>query len=162
MHRLLFALLFCCTLSTISYAETIRQINLKDQWDIPLPLTTETQWIIYSHHKAGGEWTHNVLTKLNLVPLKQYQLVYVANISAMPGIISRMFALPKMRDYVFRIGLVEDAEHVEGWPKKENRITVMQLQSFNVKQVHYFADEIALERFISEHIARTQRPASEN
>lgn len=162
MRRLLLSLLFFCILSPISYAETVRQINLKDQWDIALPLTLETQWIIYSHHKTGGEWVHNVLTKLDLAPLKQYKLLYVADISAMPGIISRMFALPKMRDYVFRVALAEDAEGLEGWPKKENRITVMQLQSFNVKQVHYFDDEIRLERFISEHVVQAQRPTSEN
>lgn len=162
MYRLLFTLLFCFTLSPFSYAAPLHHTSLKDQWDKDHTLTPETLWIVYSHHRAGGEWVRNVLTKLDLAPLKQHKLIYVADISAMPGIISRMFALPKMQDYMFRIALVENAEHVEGWPKKENQITVMQLQSFNVKQVHYFDDEIDLEHFISEHVLQTQRPASEN
>ena len=162
MHRLLFTLLFCYALSPSSYAETLHQASLRDQWNKAHTLMPETQWVIYSHHRTGGEWVHNVLTKLDLAPLQQYKLIYVADISAMPGIISRMFALPKMRDYVFRVALAENSEHVEGWPKKENRISVIQLQSFNIKQVHYFADEISLEHFISEHVAQTQRPASEN
>lgn len=153
MLRLFVTLFVCFTFSaTASHATTLRQVHIEDQWGKANPVTEQTQWIIFSQHKTGGTWVQNAFVKLDITPLDQHNLIYVADISAMPGLISRMFALPKMRGYTFRVALVQDEELVENWPKKENHVTVMQLHSLEIKQLHHFANATSLEHFLSEQL----------
>ena len=56
-------------------------------------------------------------------------LVYVADISGMPSLVARLFALPSLRDYPFRVLLARDAEPLAMLPRKESAVSVISLSA---------------------------------
>lgn len=162
MARWLTTLLISCLFSINVFADTLAPMTLEDQWEKTHSLDAKTKWVLFSHHKVGGEWVKNSVDSLQLTPLAQHDLLYVADISAMPGLITRMFALPKMRDYAFSIALVRESELVDDWPRQEDHVALIELKSLQVKTVHHFADEASLAAHLSKVFQADQRPASEN
>jgi len=69
--------------------------------------------------------------------------VYIADISAMPTIIAKLFALPKMRDYPYAVLLNRDEDFEKGFDKREGKLTVYRLQGGNVIAVEFIdTDEL--------------------
>lgn len=157
MFRILGTALLVSSLNTVS-AAPLAPTTFKDQWDKPLEVTAQTQWVLFSHHKAGNEWIKSAFEQTKLPPLAEHQMVYVADISGMPGLISSLFALPKMRDYSFRIAIANEEEMTQVWPRKDEQVTLLKLENKDVKEVRYLVNEAELLTALQQ----IQRPASEN
>lgn len=157
MLRILAAAALVSSLNTVT-AAPLTPTTFKDQWDKPLEVSSETQWLLFSHHKAGNEWIKAAFEQTEFPPLAQHQMVYVADISGMPGLISSLFALPKMRDYSFRIAIANEEEMTQAWPRQNEQVTLVKLENKEVKDVRFIADEAAL----LSALQQIQRPASEN
>lgn len=149
MKKLL-SLIILFGLSTVSVAQerTLQAAEFKDQWDKSNPLTVSTRWMIFSAHRKGGEMVKDTLLNLKLTNLADQKGLYVADISGMPRLISKFIALPKMRDYPFRVALATSAEVFEHWPQKENRVSVIRLNNLAVTEVEYFSDQSLLEIYM--------------
>jgi hypothetical protein len=56
----------------------------------------------------------------------------------MPGI-GRMFAMPKMRKYVHRIILGDDASLIAKFPEQKDKVTVLKLDGGKVNSITYWS-----------------------
>lgn len=126
----------------------LSSMALQDQWDKEQSLSVDTRVVIFSQHKEGGQWVRQSLEALQLTDLAEKQWLYVADISKMPGLITRMFALPKMRDYGFAVALVRDHRMVEGWPAKEDAVAVYRLDKLSVQSMEFFTSADALKNYL--------------
>lgn len=133
----------------VSHAESLKPQLFENQWEAEQALTVSTQWVIFSHHKAGGQWVKESLEELGVENLDERKWLYVADISGMPSIITNLFALPKMRDYAFPIALVKEEKQAAGWARKDEQVTVYQLNHLVVKQTQFFADKESLKQFLA-------------
>ncbi|MBB1489640.1 hypothetical protein [Oceanospirillum sediminis] len=124
-----------------SNAQDLSSVSVNDQWDKPVTIDSQIKWLVFSHHKEGGEWVKNAIQQQNVSNLSAHNIVYLADISAMPGFITRLFALPKMRDYGFRIGLIRDEDIAQNWPKQENSVSVYWMDNGSVTESQFFASE---------------------
>ncbi|HEY9018055.1 hypothetical protein [Thiomicrospira sp.] len=115
-------------------AESIKlsQQVFEDQHAENLSLSVTTQWLILSHDKQGGEWVRDALTELNIDNLEARGGLYVADVSGMPAIITKWFALPKMQQYPFRIALDTSGELTADWPRQEATVTLIRLNGLEV------------------------------
>ena len=120
----------------------------KDQWDKPAKLDTTVQWVIFSHHKDGNEWVRDALNELGIKNLAERHWLYVADISGMPSLITKIFALPKMRKYAFSIAISYDEENTENWPEKEDTVSVYKLNNLKIVEAKTFPSKMALEDFL--------------
>lgn len=122
--------------------------NFGNQWEKPMSLDDQTEWLIFSSHKAGGEWVRNAFTTLNVTDPQSLKWLYVADISAMPSLISKFIAIPKMQDYPFAIALEKEGEFTSSWPKREEAVSVYKLNHLTIEKVEFFESEQALTEFL--------------
>lgn len=112
--------------------KTLSQQVFEDQHAAPVSLSVTTQWLIFSHDKQGGEWVRQALTELGIEDLEARGGLYVADVSGMPSLITKWFALPKMQKYPFRIGLDTSGDLTSDWPKTDSTVTLMRLNGLDV------------------------------
>ncbi len=89
---------------------------VKDQHDKPVALPGQAKVIIYANSKAADEWINPVLAQFGAEALSAHQVDYVSDISRMPGLISRMIALPQLRERSYPVVLLRDETEVAGMP----------------------------------------------
>lgn len=149
MLRRLFALLSLCLLlnpaaiaANLGVGDTVPPLALTDQFDQPHTLAADTRWLLFSHDRAVSDALHPVLAAL---PAAQRDgVVYVADISRMPALVSKLFAVPAMRTLPFAVWLARDAANVAMLPQEPGKLTVLALKDGKVAAVHYLADVGAL------------------
>lgn len=117
-----------------------------------MALNAETQWVVISQVKDAGKMVKETFSALELSDLEQYKLIYIADISAMPGFITSMFAIPKMRDYAFPVALIKEEQQLSALqlsPADKESVVVMQLNGLEVVASQSFSDQAKLQAFLA-------------
>jgi hypothetical protein len=70
--------------------------------------------------------------------------VYVADMSRMPGIIARTFALPALREQPFAVGVALEEKLLSQWPRQEDAITLIHLEAGKVARIDYARSAVEL------------------
>nr|WP_256834074.1 FAD/FMN-containing dehydrogenase [Pseudomonas oleovorans] len=136
------ALLLLCLLSTAALAlepgERLAPWTLLDQFDVPYTLNDETQILLVARDMDGAKLVNAALEGKPKGYLEQRQGVFLADVSRMPRIIATLFALPKMRDYNYRILLDRDARIAPRYPAAEGKVLWLQLKNGQLVQQQTF------------------------
>lgn len=136
-------------------AQTLKTQQFEDQWEKPVSLNAKKKWLILSQNKSSGEAVKEAFSELKLKDLADHQLLYIADISGMPSFISAMFAIPKMQDYTFKIGLIRDEAQLKelqlGDVNKE-QVFVVKLNNLEVVSSQSLADKEALIAFLKTQV----------
>ncbi len=112
--------------------------KLQTQHKKPHTMSPETKVIVLSFEMSLSKKVHQALDSKDKDYLKNHQTEYVADISDMPDIITFLFAGPKMRGYDFPIIWARDEDFDLRYPKKEGKLTVIQLDQENkIKNISY-------------------------
>jgi len=119
-------------------------LKLSDQFDKPVVIGPATQVLVFTAEKPASDLVIKVLGSKPKGALESLGLVYVADISAMPAVISRMFALPKLRELPFSVALAREATAVADLPRRAGFATVIHLKSGRITQVRYAQTETQL------------------
>jgi len=133
-------------------AQTLQATQFEDQHEKPLELTGQTQWIILTSEKAAGKIAKNTFEEMQLTDLAAKGGIYVADVSAMPGFITRMFAIPKMQDYAFRVAVVNEEGLVDDWPKQEDKVSAIKLNNLEIESVDYFDSVEELQSWLQQQM----------
>ncbi|MCB1755126.1 MAG: hypothetical protein KDJ38_06370 [Gammaproteobacteria bacterium] len=149
LKNVLLIVLMSIGIAGAGLAQTLDAQTFQDQWDQPAALNTEVEWLIFSHHKDGAAWVKESLDALNIKDLQARHWLYVADISQMPGFVTRLFALPKMKDYAFPIALVRDEALIGNWPRDDETVSVYRLADLQIEEVSNFSSQEELQRFLA-------------
>ncbi|WP_130538194.1 hypothetical protein [Thiomicrorhabdus indica] len=128
--------------------QTLPATQFQDANEQTIELTPQTKWVLLSSEKAAGKAVKESLEALEITDVEAVGGLYIADVSAMPGFITKLFAIPKMQDYSFRMAVVNDETQLQGWPKKEDHVTAMKLNNLYVESVEYFDNAEALQAWI--------------
>lgn len=126
--------------SVIKVGDPIPAFQLNDQHDKPFPLPADTHIIVFTADKSGAGMINGMLKKNPADFMTQRKMFYIADISAMPGFITSMIALPKMRDYAYRIAIGAEKEQTAMLPRAEDSVTVIGVESGKVKSIRQFKE----------------------
>jgi hypothetical protein len=129
---------FAVQAAPLSAGSAMPTLNLNDQHDKPAPVGPSTRWVVFTAEKPVSDMVNTVLAAEPAGVLDRLRLVVVADISGMPALVTRMFALPKMRELPFPIALVRDPAQltqVADIPRATGGATVLRLESGRVAQV---------------------------
>lgn len=153
-RRLLISGLFAVTLSAfadvadklgaVGVGDPPPEISLDDQHDRLLRIDSATKMILFAPDRTSGEIAYAALEPVGDEALDDAGIRYIADISGMPGFVTRMFALPKMRDYSFSVLLATEEADAAALPSREGHVTVLKISDGRVADVAYFADATAL------------------
>jgi len=105
--------------------------------------------IVFAPDKAASEIAHPVL-EARTDQLQARGIVYVTDISAMPGFVTRMFALPKMRDYGYTVLLGREAGDTGVLPRQEGRVTVLRIAGQRVGAIRFAESAQALAELLDD------------
>lgn len=135
--------------SSMSYAvENLKSVSFEDQWEQVHSIAEDTQWVIFSSHKDGGKWVKEIFNELKVTNLDDYKIVYVADTSAMPGFITKLFAIPKMQDFPFKIYLDMEGDATVDWPRNQEQVSVYHVVDSAFEETQYFAEKDTLKAFL--------------
>ena len=97
------------TAPTLQVGDPFPEWELTDQFDDPHRLPGDaTKAIVFSRSKQADESLAPVLESLAGERLASGEVVYLSDISRMPGLISSLFALPSLRDRDYPVVLIRE------------------------------------------------------
>lgn len=143
-------LLLLCLLSSVALAmepgERLAPWTLLDQFDAPYTLNDETHILLVARDMDGAKLVNAALEGQPKGYLEQRQAVFLADISRMPSVIATLFALPKMRDYNYRILLDRNARIAPRYPAGGGEVLWLQLEDGQLVEQKVFKDAAALKQ----------------
>lgn len=150
MKHALLAIAFVLGMSLQALAAPVQpgqplpSLQLKNQHDQDWRLSPDTQLVIFA---AGRKASNLVLAVLAPQPkgfLAARRAVYLADMSRMPGFVTRTFALPSLRDQPFEVGVSLDEKALADWPRQEDAVTLIRLEQGSVVSHGYATTEAQL------------------
>ncbi len=118
-------------------------LALSDQHDAPGSVGPNTRLVLFTRDMAATKVVNEVLEK-DPAALTAAHAVVVSDISGMPSLITRLFALPKMRKRPYRILLDRDGKTTADFPFVKGKVTVFRLQALNIESVEHVDSADAL------------------
>lgn len=119
-------------------------LQMKDQHDQDWRIPPDTRLVLFA---AGRKASNLVLAVLAPQPkgfLAGRRVVYLADMSKMPGFITRTFALPSLREQNFEVGVSMDEQALAGWPRQDDAVTLIRLEQGRVVHHEYLTTEAQL------------------
>jgi len=118
----------------------IGSFEMTDQFDKKHTVNADTKTIIVSFEKDTSANLNEFLKEKEDGFLEKNNAVFIADISGMPTIITKIFALPKMKKYNYNILLITD-EDDKRFLQKEEKLTVYKLENGVITSVEYAGKE---------------------
>lgn len=152
LRSALMCMSLCATLASAqpaSVGDSLTPVTWQDQFEHPVPLTDATHVVIFVSEKPVSEWVTTCLSALPTDTLDRMKAVYVSDISAMPALITKAFALPKLRKLPFPIALARDTSEVSFLPHRPGTATWIRIQGRQVQSIQYLRDAAELDKAIA-------------
>nr|WP_165440971.1 hypothetical protein [Pseudomonas syringae] len=143
MPILLLALL-PLTANALQVGERLSSWTLLDQYDQPYTLNNQTQTLLVARSMDAAKLVNAALQDKPKGFLESRHTVFVADIQKMPTIIAKMFAIPKMRDYSYRVMLDRDARIVPQYAGDDDKVLWLQLRDGQLVRQQQFGSAEAL------------------
>ena len=133
--------------SSLKLNDKISNFSLTDQFDRIHTITSEVSTIVITFEKETLNSVNDFLSKKERDFLEKNNAIFIANISCLPNIFTRMFTLPKLRDYKYSILLIYDEKSAKFF-EVENKITVYSIENCIVKDIKYLYSIFELEEIL--------------
>lgn len=143
-------LLICCLsllalgAQAVEVGERLAPWTLLDQFDQPYSLSEDLQVLLVARNMAGAKLLDAALAGQPKGYLDARKVVFLADISRMPGVIASTFAIPAMRDYAYRVMLDRSARIVPRYPVENDAVLWLQLRQGRVQARRSFTQASAL------------------
>lgn len=149
MKKLIGSLLLCYGMlnAQINVGENLKSYSFEDQFEKVHTLTDDTKKVIFVFTKDNGHIMKEFMTNKNPDFLSSKGIDFIADISGMPSLIARFFAIPDMKDSKYPIILIKDEEIAKKYKTEQNKefITVITLDKKKVTQIKYIKTKKELE-----------------
>jgi len=127
----------------------IEPFTIRDQHDVEHQIDESLQLIVFARDMDAGDIAKEALADADAAALASRHAVYIADISAMPALVARLFALPKMRKRPYPVLLDRDGELTAAFPEREGELTVMRLRELEVVDVEHLDNASAVREALS-------------
>ncbi|MCG3670534.1 hypothetical protein L5F33_09675 [Aliarcobacter butzleri] len=123
---------------------SVPELKIKDQFEKEHTLDSNIKTIIFSATKDENNTIKEFLNSKENDFLTTNHVVYVADITGMPSLITKFIALPKMKNYSFPILLIDEENKVL-FPVEKDKITIITLDNSKITDVKYIktAEDLA-------------------
>lgn len=122
--------------------QTINTIILNDQFGTMHNIDKMPRTIIMTFEKEPSDVLNEYLSKLPEGYLEKNDAIFIADISGMPAFVSKSFALPKMREYKYKVLLITDENEGAMYPYQEGQITIIKIENNRIKSIN-FTDKLS-------------------
>jgi len=147
IFKILLVLVFMLSISsadTLQISTPFNSFNkfvYKTQFDKKVAISNNIKTIVISYEKDTGRLVNNYLINKDSLYLKEKNAVFIADIHEMPSLITKIFAMPKMRKYKHTIYIYDEDDFVEFAKPKDGKVTVIKFENQKVKKIYYISSE---------------------
>lgn len=148
MNKFLLSLCLACPLwalaAPVEPGHPLPGLQLKNQHDQDWRIVPETKLVLFAAGRKASNLMQTVLAPQPKGFLAGRHAVYLADMSRMPGFITRTFALPSLRELNFEVGVSLDEKTLAGWPQQDDAVTLIRLDQGRVVGHEYLSTEAQL------------------
>ncbi len=112
-------------------------LEIEDQHRTKHKLGPSVRAIVFTRDMDGGAVIKEALAEGGKEKLADAGAVYIADVSAMPAIIRRIFAEPKMRNRPYAMLLDRDGSLTRNFPSQPGRVVLLKLDALRIQSVDY-------------------------
>ncbi|WP_336334111.1 FAD/FMN-containing dehydrogenase [Pseudomonas putida] len=124
--------------------DKLAPFTLLDQYDQAYSLAAETQILLVARDMDAAKLVKAALAEQPKGYLEARDAVFVADIQRMPALIGKLFAIPAMRDYSYRVLLDREGRVASRYPGADGQVQWLQLRQGVLVSQQAFADAAAL------------------
>jgi hypothetical protein len=124
--------------------QTLEPIELADQHGQVRKVDAARRALLFTRDMQAGDVLREALAADGAARLEAGAVAYVADVSAMPALVLRMFALRKMRQRPYPMLLDRDGSETARLPAEAGKITYLRLDSLRIVEIRYLGsgDEV--------------------
>ncbi|MGW8168490.1 MAG: hypothetical protein ACWGHH_00540 [Sulfurovaceae bacterium] len=122
--------------------QSIKPVILNDQFGAIYNIDKMPRTIIITFEKEPSDVLNEYLSKQSEGYLEKNNAVFIADISGMPAFVSKSFALPKMKEYKYKVLLITDENEGAMYPYQEGQITIIKTENDRIKSIN-FTDKLS-------------------
>ena len=141
---LLCLVLLAAAVQAVENGERLVPWTLNDQFDRSYTLDEQLRVLLVARSMAGSKLLGAALVGRPQGYLEARHALFVADISRMPSLVGKLFAIPKMRDYSYRVLLDREAQVVPQYAAPEDGVLWLQLDHGVLRGRKVFTDAAAL------------------
>lgn len=134
----------------IVIGEPIPAPAIRDQHGVAWGVEPNTRSVLFSSSREASAIAAAFLSDKPGF-LESQQSMYLADMSAMPGFITRNFALPSLQTQSFRVGVVLETRLVSDWPRDDKRLLAIRLDQGRVASLTHLGTVDELQAFFAVH-----------
>lgn len=128
----------------LEVGERLAPWTLLDQYDQAFTLDNRTTTLLVARDMDGAKLIKQALKDQPKGYLEARHAVFVADIQRMPALIAKMFAVPAMRDYSYRVMLDREGRVASRYPGAEGSVLWLQLKDGRLLEQHEYTDAAQL------------------
>ncbi|UYL09243.1 hypothetical protein B9G69_001465 [Bdellovibrio sp. SKB1291214] len=147
--HLIFFILAGIPAFAVQSGDILPSFKIQNQFEEPAELNAETKWIIFSSDMKAAK----ILTEYLNENAKNFDLsktLIISDISKMPALVSKMFAIPKMKKYNFKLALDKEGDVTKAWPRQEGTILVIKVDQLKVESTENLTTAETVSSFFKE------------
>jgi hypothetical protein len=114
------------------------EIGFVDQFDATHALGN-CDWLLFAPDRRSSDIARDLLSDPDRVDMSRQRLCHVADISTMPAVITKLVAVPAMRDYPHPVLLDHAGTLTAGWPRQPGHLTVLDVREGRIASVDFAA-----------------------
>lgn len=114
----------------------------------PMKVPHETKLVLIAFEKDTGATVNDFLSTKNKYYLQKNKTIFIADIHRMPSMVTKMFALPKMKKYKHLIYLHYGEKFENAIPSKDDKITVLRVVNRKITSISYISSAKELQATI--------------
>jgi len=121
---------------------------LEDQHGVRVEVDEQVALLVVTRDMDAGDLVKQALAGVDQRRLDERRALYVADISRMPALVSRLIAIPRMRQRPYRVLLDRDGSATRDAPYVEKKPTVLFLDRLRITRVEHAASAEELRRLV--------------
>jgi hypothetical protein len=120
--------------------DRITAFTLETQHGEPASVDATTRVLLFSRDMEGGELLKEALASTTAEDLEERGAAYVSDISGMPSLVARLFALPAMRRRPYVMLLDRDGAATVRLPDAPGQATLIHLDALRIERIQHAPD----------------------
>ena len=136
--------------SGIVVGKELQAFTFKDQFGKDTSLESSTKKVMFAFTKPTGHLTKMYMSDKKPDYLSSRDILFIADISGMPSLIAKMFAIPDMQESKYPMLLIKEKEKALRFrnEKHKNAVMIITLKNKIVQNVKFVTNEQDLKKEI--------------
>ena len=119
---------------------TMTAFSMEDQHGNKIAVGDQVKYVVVAHDMDGSKLASASFEGVEQSKFNDRGIVYLADISGMPGLIAKFVAIPKMQEYPYAVMLDRGGFVKAHAPVKDKQLLLMKVNQLKIESLQYFSD----------------------